>query len=490
MSIHKKLSRRDALKLGAVAVGGSVAAPLAAAQGRPAQGEKDNRPNFVIFMTDGQRPDELSYMVGKEASVLGWDQNPGICKLLKTPSLDRIASEGAWIKNAFVVNALCAPGRAATLTGLYSRSNGVIDNKDRPLAEGVKIISDYLHEAGYEVAFCGKAHIKDALRNHYWDYYFGYYFEPNLNARIAEGYYGHVGPDREYQGYLDDFVTDAAIGWLQGKRQKPFCLFVWFKEPHGEGIRQRRYQNLYNGVFVPKPETFDDDLKGYPDKSKAVADADDKLGNFEYCASLEQIVKNHNTGVVEADGYIGRVMKILEETGKLDDTVIMNTADHGYFLGEWHLIDKRFMYEPSIRIPLGIRYPKLIKPGTMIDEMVLNIDIAPTVLDLAGVKIPSRMQGRSIVPLIRGNNAGWRKDWLYSYYEYPGSNMVPKSHGVRTERYKIIEYYEERPTEWELYDLQEDPHELHNLYGDPRYSELTERLKKRLNELRKETGES
>lgn len=488
MSTYNKLSRRDALKLGAAALGGSVAAPLVAAQERTVA--QDQRPNFIIFMTDGQRPDELSYMVGKEPSLLSWSQNPAICQLLQTPTMDRIASEGLWAKNAFVVNALCAPGRAATLTGLYSRSNGVIDNKDRPLAEGVRIVSDYLHEAGYEVAFCGKAHVNGALRDRYWDYYFGYYFEPNLNPRIAEGWHGRVGPDRQYNGYLDELVTDAAVNWLQGRRQKPFCLFLWTTEPHGEGIRQRRYQNLYNGLSVPIPETFDDDLKGYPSKSKAVANADDKLGTFEYCASLEQIVKNHNTGVVETDAFIGRVLRALEEPGKLDDTVIIHTADHGYFLGEWHLIDKRLMYEPSIRIPLGIRYPKLIKPGSVLDEMVLNIDIAPTVLELAGIKTPAHMQGRSIVPLIRGNNAGWRKDWLYSYYEYPGSNMVPKSHGVRTERYKLLEYYEQQPTEWELYDLLEDPHELHNLYGDPRYREIAGRLTRRLNELRAETGEA
>ncbi|MCL5671268.1 MAG: DUF4976 domain-containing protein [Acidobacteria bacterium] len=158
--------------------------------------------------------------------------------------------------------------------------------------------------------------------------------------------------------------------------------------------------------------------------------------------------------------------------------------------GEWHFIDKRFMHEPAIRIPLNIRYPRLIKQGTVIQEMVLNIDIAPTVLDLAGVKIPSRIQGRSIVPLIRGINTGWRKDWLYSYYEFPGPNMVPKNHGVRTERYKFIEYYEQVPKEYELYDLQEDPHTLHNLYGDPRYRDLAEKLMKSLNELRAETGES
>ncbi len=490
MDIEKKVSRREALQVGVSAVSGSIAAPLVAGQGQPAEGKKGRRPNFVIFMTDGQRPDQFSYMAQAGPSALPWDQN-NINGMIQTPNMDRVAREGLQFRNAFVVNALCAPSRGAILTGLYSRSNGVIDNKERPLAEGVKIISDYLHEAGYEVAFCGKSHIKGALRDHYWDYYFGYLIQqPYLNPRIAEGHYGKIGVDREYRGYVDDLVTNAAVGWLQGRREKPFCLFVWLKVPHGEGIRPRHLEQLYDGVSVQKPKTFDEDLKGYPGKPRAFAHADNKLGAFEYCSTLEQIVKSHNANTVAADEYLGRLLRVLEDSKKLDDTVVMTTADHGYFLGEWHFIDKRFMHEPAIRVPLNIRYPKLTRPGTVLDQMVLNIDIAPTVLDLAGVKIPSRIQGRSVVPLIRGNSAGWRRDWLYSFYEFPGPNMVPKNHGVRTERYKFIEYYEEEPKEYELYDLQKDPRELHNLYGDPGYRDLTEKLRKRLNELRAETGES
>ncbi|HEX7360603.1 MAG TPA: sulfatase [Bryobacteraceae bacterium] len=480
-------SRRDALKLGAAAV--SSGAVQARAQGKSGDGPK--RPNFVFFMTDGQRPDEFSYMAGKEATSLRWNQNP-VSNLIHTPNMDRLAREGIWFQDAFVVNALCAPGRGTTLTGLYSRRNGVIDNKDRPLASGVKIISDYLHEAGYDVAFCGKSHIKGALRDHYWDYYFAYQMQGrDLNPSIAEGWHGEIHPDRVYRGYLDALVTDAAAGWLQGQRERPFCLFLWFKEPHGEGLRPRHLQNLYNGVSVPKPRTFDDDLKGYPGKPKAVVNADNKLGSFEYCASLEQMVKNHNANCVGADEYIGRVLDVLEKDGKLDDTVVIHTSDHGYFLGEWHLIDKRLMYEPSIRIPLMFRYPKLIKPGMFNDRMVLNLDIAPTILELAGVEVPSQIQGQSLVPFLKGEQpSAWRKDWYYSYYDYPGPNMVPKCHGVRTERYKLIEFYEEQPKERELYDLQTDPHELRNLYGDPRYRDVTQQLLHRLEELRQETGEA
>lgn len=492
MGNDNQLTRRDALKLGAVVAGGSIVSPFISAQESPTTHELENhkRPNVVIFMTDGQRPDQLSSMAGNDSSALTWDQC-NINGMLDTPNMDRIAHEGVQFRNAFAINALCAPARGSVLTGLYSRRNGVIDNKVRPLAKGVKIISDYLHEAGYEVAFCGKSHIKGALRDHYWDYYFGYEGQPNyLNPHIAEGWYGHIGPDKEYRGYVDDLVTDAAVGWLQGKREKPFCLFVWPIVPHGEGIRLRHLQDLYDGVSVPKPETFDDDLKGYPGKPRAFANADNKLGTFEYCATLEQAVKNHNADTEAGDEFLGRLLRVLEETNKLDDTAVMHTSDHGYFLGEWHFIDKRLMHEPSIRIPLNIRYPKLFRSGMVVNQMVLNIDIAPTVLDLAGVKIPPQLQGHSVVPLTQGNISEWRKDWLYSYYEYPGDNSVPKNHGVRTERYKLIEYYEQIPKEYELYDLQEDPRELHNLYGNPRYHDLADQLMGRLNELRVETGEA
>ena len=269
-------SRRYALKLGAVVAGGFIVAPFIPAQEARTTHEPENqkRPNFVICMTDGQRPDQLSFMAGNNAATLPWDQC-NINGMLDTPNMDRIAREGLQFRNAFVVNALCAPSRGAILSGLYSRRNGVIDNKDRPLGDGVKILSDYLHEAGYEVAFCGKSHIKGALRDHYWDYYFAYQGQqPYLNPRIAEGWYGQIGPDQEYRGYVDHLVTDAAVGWLQGKHEKPFCLFVWLKVPHGEGIRPLHLEDLYDGVSVQKPVTFDDDLKRYPGKPRAFVNAE------------------------------------------------------------------------------------------------------------------------------------------------------------------------------------------------------------------------
>ncbi len=471
------ISRRDMLKIGAGTLGGAFAtsASVAGAEARePATG----RPNFVIIMGDGVRPGEMS--------VAG---NP----IIRTPNIDRIANEGLRFQNTFVINALCAPSRATLLTGLYSRRNGVIDNKSRHIGTGIPLVSDHLRKAGYEVAFCGKSHVAGGLRNYYWDYYYGYLGQkPFVNAPIAEGVDGHIGHDKVVEGYSDDVITMAAAGWLEGRRERPFCLYLWLKAPHEPFIPPRNLARLYDdGTKVPVPETFDEDLKGYPGKPRAFADCDNHIGKDSTgVATLEALVKQHYAATVGLDQNVGRILKVLEQTGKLDNTVVMFTSDHGYFLGEWHFMDKRLMHEPSIRIPLLVRYPKKIRAGSLNNAMVLNLDVAPTMLELAGVEVPESMQGRSFVPMLEGGTpASWRKDWFYAFYEYPGANMVPKNRGVRTERYKLIEYWEFEPKQYELYDLQEDPKELHNLYGDPKYKELTGRLMQRMMELGRENGE-
>ena len=261
----------------------------------------------------------------------------------------------------------------------------------------------------------------------------------------------------------------------------------------------RRLLDLYNGVKIPKPATFDDDLKGYPGKPTAFAMANNKIGSTmlhdDDPRTLEEVVKNHYAGVVDNDDNLGRMMELLERSGTLDDTAIILTSDHGFFLGEWGMYDKRFMHEPSIRVPFMVRYPKMVQAGTARDEMVLNVDIAPTVLELAGVRAPEFIHGRSLVPLLKGEQINdWRKDWLYEYYEYPQWEHVRPHRGVRTGRYKLIHYYKlaafpDEPEEFELYDLQKDPGELDNLYGKPGYLALTHQLFVRIGELRKETGD-
>ena len=481
-----KQSRRSFLKVSAGMLGG-LALSQDSLETLAAQGvSADRKPNFVVFLGEGLRYDELS-CAGNS--------------ILQTPNMDRIAREGMTFRNAFVTNALCLPSRASILTGLYSHTIGAIDNRDRPIPHNIPLVSELLHQAGYEVAFIGKAHVRGGLQDRYWDYYFGFngaaanYYHPVLTEGIA----GKFSEPKRYEGYVDELVTDRALNWLEQKREKPFCLFLNFCAPHGPFYRARRHLDLYNGVKIPKPATFDDDLKGYPGKPSAFIEANNKIGTTilgdDAPRTLEEVVKDHYAGVVDNDDNVGRVFKLLERSGMMDDTAILLSSDHGFFLGEWRFYDKRFMHEPSIRVPLMVRYPRMVKAGSVCEKMALNVDIAPTMLELAGIRVPSSMQGRSLVSFLKGEQPeNWRKDWLYEYYEYPEAEHVRPHRGVRTERYKLIHYYKlpehpEAPEEFELYDLQKDPGELHNLYGQPGCAALTQQLLDRISELRKETGD-
>ena len=469
------LSRRDFLTQSAGVLGAAYAPASAASGASPLMSTSAPRPNIVFLMGDGVRPDEVG----------------GGNKLIQTPNIDRIAREGASFSNSFAINALCAPSRATVLTGLYSCRHGVIDNKHQ-LVPGIPILSDFLRKAGYEVAFCGKSHQTEALRNYYWDYYYGYRNEqPYYGASIAEGFHGKVGEDKIIEEYADDAITKHAVGWLQERGEKPFCLFLWLKAPHHPYLPPRSLElKLDDGAIVPKPSTFDEDLKGYPGKPRAFADCRLRLNLDEHhVGMMEALVKAHYASTMGLDDNVGRVLRVLEEKGKLDDTAVIFGSDHGYFLGEWHFVDKRLMHEPSIRTPLFIRYPRLAKAGAVSQKMVLNLDLAPTILELAGLEVPESMQGRSLLPLLQGKepSSEWRKDWFYAYYESPST--TPRNRGVRSDRYKLIEYWEQSPPEYELYDLQQDPDETHNLYGDSAYSSLQQYLLQRLQELRRETGE-
>jgi len=463
-------------------VGGLLATAVAGATraAQPsARSTAGKRPNIVFFLGEGLRHDEFSFR-----------GNP----LLKTPNMDRIAHEGVQFRNAFVTNALCLPSRASFLTGAYSHTTGATTNEDSQVPARFRMVTDLLREHGYETAFIGKSHVGGALMDHKWDYYFGFKGQADyLRPEVVEGVDGQYSEARTYHEYVDDLLTRKALDWMKGRGEKPFCLFLWFYAPHAPFYRPRRMLGLFNGAPVAVPENFDDDLKGYPGKARAVAEADNKIGTTAVFTddprSLEELVKDHYAGVESNDEDVGRVLEALEARHKLDDTVVMLSSDHGFFLGEHTFYDKRLMYEPSIRVPMMIRYPPLIAAGTVRDEMVLNIDAPATLLDVAGIPPPATMQGRSFLSLARGRAApDWRKDWLYEYYEYPGFENVRPHRGVRTERYKYIHFFTE-PQEYELYDLQTDPNEDNNLYGKADYEELTVHLRKRLEELRRETGD-
>jgi arylsulfatase A-like enzyme len=479
-----QLSRRNVLKgLSTVAAAAGLPKQTAQAHGTQTTGTEESgarRPNIFFFCGEGLRHDAFGFAGNS---------------IVQTPNFDRLAREGVTFKNAFTTNALCLPSRGSLLTGAWSHATGAVTNGDHGIPAHFPIISDVLRDAGYEVAFIGKPHVKGALLERHWDYYFAFPGQADYyNPQIVEGRDGQYGPPTRYPGYVDDILTDKTVNWLSTRKtDKPFCLFLWVYAPHEPFYRPRRMADRFNGVYVPKPHNFDEDLAGYPGKPRAVANADNKIVTSSVATddprSLEEVVKDYYVGVEANDENLGRVLKTLAARNQLDDTAVVVSSDHGFFLGEHTFYDKRLMYEPSIRVPMTIRYPRRVAPGTSREEMVLNVDIAPTIFDIAGVESPATVQGRSFYPLALGQaQSDWRQDWLYEYYEYPGWENVRPSRGVRTERYKYIHYFLD-PEEFELYDLQEDPAEDHNLYGKPEYAALTARLKSRLKELRRETDD-
>jgi arylsulfatase A-like enzyme len=445
---------------------------------RSAPGGSQAMPNLVFFLGEGARWDESS-LAGN--------------RVLKTPAIDRIGREGAVFANAFCVNSLCLPARATILSGLYSHTTGAVDNKDRGLPADLPLVSDLIRRRGYEVAFIGKSHVQGALTDRYWDYYFGFSGQADYqNPVIVEGVRGRFGPPTRYHEYVDDLLTRKALAWLRQKHRKPFCLFLWFFAPHAPFDRPLRMVNDFNGVPIPKPASFDEYLSGYTGKPRGVVAAINKIGaqflDRDAPRSLEELVKDHYCGIESNDEDIGQVLAELERQGILDQTALVWSSDHGFFLGEHRFYDKRLMYEPSIRIPLMIRYPPRIPAGSGAAPMVLNLDLAPTLLDLVGAPAHAQFQGRSLMTLLADPATRWRTDWLYEYYDYPGDEQVRPCRGVRTERYKYIHYFT-APEEFELYDLKSDPDELHNLYGDARHADLSRQLAARLDELRRETGD-
>ncbi|WP_260703304.1 sulfatase family protein [Edaphobacter flagellatus] len=471
-------SRREFLQ-GSLAVGATLASGALPAIAAPTPGQK--RPNLIFFYGEGQRADALS-IAGN--------------KILKTPNHDRIGQEGMYFKNAFCTNALCAPARATALTGLYSRTTAAFDNTGlhRPLPEDIPLFTDLLRQAGYEVAIVGKVHVRNGVEDRNWDYYFGHNDPGNdyANPFFKEGRKGKVGEQKQYHGvYPDDITTDRALAWLQEDRgDKPFCLLVWFVAPHEPFFRARRHFDLYRDTVIPKPATFDDDLKGYPGKPKGFVEAENKIGTTTThvaCGSHEGIVKDYYAGLVAVDENIGRILNYLEKKNILDDTAIVHTSDHGYFLGEFRCFDKRLMHEPSLRVPMMVRYPKRIPAGTVREEMVLDTDLAPTFLDLAGVPIPAHMQGKSMLPLAKAADPSFRKEWYYEYFEWPNPEAVRPHRGIRTERYKLIHYVQDN--DFELYDLHADPGETNNLHGKPEAATLEKHLLERLDVLQKQVPE-
>ena len=485
-------------------------ASLASAAPAAAQDARPERPNILFIMTD----DHAAHALGVAGSRLS-GLNP-------TPTLDRLAAEGMRFERAFVTNSICTPSRATALTGQYSHVNGSRVLND-PLPPARQYLPRLLGEAGYETAIIGKWHLEAEPRA--FDHYAvlpgqGSYFNPVLHVKTAGAWPQNlVRFGRKYDSeHSSDVITDLSIEWLQGRdRSRPFFLMHHFKAPHDNFENAERYDFLYEDVSVPEPASL-----WHQPEFGSVATAgmgtsigkrnerrnmghhmfvDPALDSATYKrTAYQRYLKKYLRTLRGADDNVARLLAYLRETGELENTVVVYTSDQGFMLGEHDLIDKRWMYEESLRVPLIVRYPELVRPGAVTKAMVSNVDFAPTLLDLAGVETPDYMQGRSFLPVLRGETDRGRDAIYYRYWMHMAHHDNPAHYGIRTEDYKLIFFYglpldapgaqpEATPPGWELYDLRNDPQELRNVYHDPRYGEVVERLKERLIEIKAEVGD-
>jgi N-acetylglucosamine-6-sulfatase len=455
---QKGVTRRQTLKtLGSAALIGL----LGPGRARPLSAQ-ENRPNVIFILTDDHRWDALSCMA-----------HP----FIRTPNLDRIANEGLLFENTFVTTSLCSPSRASFLTGQYAHSHGVVTNHTPWNNDNVTFL-ELLNQAGYDTAFIGKWHMPGE----------GLPQLRGLNRFISftkeggQGVYLNCplvmdGVETPRPGkYITEDLTDLALEFIRQSRTNPYCLYLSHKAVHF-GFRPPDHLNhLYDHV----------DLKMPPE-----SDPWNTLTNNHLFVGapvpMTMLYRNYCETVVSVDEQVGRILNLLEKTNQLDNTIIIYAGDNGHLWGEHKLYDKRLAYEESIRIPFLVRYPGLIKdPGRRARQMILNIDLAPTLLDLVGRPIPENMQGRSFRPILESTDAPGRKSWLYEHFPvFP--IPIPGITGVRTDRYKYLEY---QNNVWpaELFDLERDPREMQNILPTPEGQARAEELKKEMERLKQETG--
>ena len=507
---------------GAIIAGGSLTS---------CQKKEQKQYNIVYIMTDDHSFQTMSCYDGRYT---------------ETPNLDRIAGEGVRFTNSFVANSLSGPSRACMITGKHSCANGFYDNTNCVFDASQQTFPKLLQGAGYQTAVIGKWHLESLPTGFdHWEIVPGQgdYYNPQFITQQNDTIQKH--------GYITDIITDDAIDWLDNGRDKdkPFCLLVHHKAIHRNWMADTTHLSLFEDRTFPLPETFWDDWAGRPAAAaqemsifkdmdlaydlKAVTEETGKTGLGQaYSGMLERLdpeqraawdrfyatviadfkakdpkgrelaewkfqryMRDYLKVVKSLDDNVGRLLDHLEEEGLLENTLIVYTSDQGFYMGEHGWFDKRFMYEESMRTPLIMRLPDSfvrehgLEPRD-IPELVQNIDYAPTFLELAGAGIPDDIQGESLVPLLKGEHPDtWRRALYYHFYEYPAEHSVKRHYGIRTDRYKLIHFYYDID-EWELYDLQNDPNELHNLYGQPGYEGLTDSLKVQLAGLREQYGDT
>jgi len=438
------ITRRQALA--------TVAAPLWA---QPAA-----RPNFVFILVDDLRWDALG------STGLSW---------MKTPHVDRIAREGMTFQNAFVTTPLCSPARASFLTGHYVHHHGVKGNgNNNELSHKLTTFPALLEKAGYDTAFIGKWHMgndatpRPGMRRWVSFKGQGQYVDPPLNID---------GKEVEAKGYVTDILSGHAASFVREKRAKPFCLFLAHKAVHGPFQPAERHKDLFKTEPLPSRPNMSYDRAGKAALLRPVVD--NRKAGSPASRRSEDIARDQLRCMASIDDGVGEILRALEETHQLDNTVVIFTSDNGYFWGEHGLGDKRWAYEESIRIPLLVRYPKLVGKGVRSNALALNVDIAPTCLHLAGVEVPKGLHGRSLKEPLRGNRRTWRSSFVIEYFAEPNFPRTPTWNGIRTARYKYVRYAE-LPDADEMYDLTKDPYEMKNIAASAAAKPMRDRLKKEL----------
>jgi N-acetylglucosamine-6-sulfatase len=426
------------------------------------------RPNVLVIITDDQRWDAMS-CVGHP--------------LLKTPNLDRLAAEGARFANAFVTTSLCSPSRAAMMSGLYAHRHGVLNN----FTEYPDALPSYpkrLRAAGYETAYFGKWHMgetNDAPRSG-----FDFWMSHAGQGRYFDNEWNINGRRERIKGYYTTVVTDHAVQWLNRRHDKPFLLVVGQKAPHGGPIEpEPKYEHVFDTLPVTKPLNHDAWRDGKPawlaESFPTWHGAGGPLYNYK---DYGRFVRAYLGTLLSVDDSVGLLYQTLKQTGQLDHTLIIHTSDNGFALGEHGRVDKRTMYEESIRVPLLVRYPPLIPKRRVIQEMVLNLDLAPSILDLCGAAPLANSDGRSWAPLLAGRTRGWRTSWLYFYNYEKEFPYTPNVRGIRTTDWKYIYYPsgDGSPNRHaaELYKLAADPLEFRNLITEPALAKKVDELKREM----------
>ncbi|MFL3001188.1 MAG: sulfatase [Cytophagales bacterium] len=483
---------------------------------------KVEQPNIIFIMSDDH--------AFQAVSAYGHNLN-------NTPNIDRIAQEGAIFNKGFVTNSICAPSRAVMLTGKHSFINGKVDNI-QPYNWNQPNFAKSLQKGGYETALVGKIHLRGEPQG--FDFWSvlpgqGHYYNPVFIEN---------GDTIQIEGHVTPITTEKSLDWLKNKRDqnKPFLLLYHQKAPHRNWMTEEKYLTLFDDKTFDPPSNFFDNYEG---RGRAAKEQEMKIDghgywghdfkflsdpftgeNTNFDRQLSRLTEEQRTKWLDAytpknnlfrsmnlegkelavwkfnryikdylrtiqsiDDGVGEILDYLDSNNLSENTIVIYTSDQGFYLGEHGWYDKRFMYEESLRTPILMRYPKEIMRGTEINQLIQNLDFAPTFLDYAGIKIPKDIQGKSFRKIVNQTHSEWRDAIYYTYYEYPSVHMVKRHYGVRTDRYKLMHFYYDID-EWEMYDLEKDPSEMNNVYGDPKYDNIKEMMHRRLQEMREQYGDS